>query len=92
VRFNHLSTPMALTRFGGGSEDVDPKYQKTCKGTSDVAKCIAANIIANLDYGVLHGARLRTCLLRVSKNAHIYSGTDDSATDVQCPNTNRSYL
>lgn len=53
VRFLHLSTPIALTRYSGGDTDVDPKYNATCKGTSDVSTCIAANILANLDYGVL---------------------------------------
>eukprot|EP01043_Picozoa_sp_COSAG02_P061135 COSAG02_NODE_8146_length_2690_cov_3.119259_1_plen_740_part_00 len=53
VRFLHLSTPIALTRYSGGDTDIDPKYNATCKGTSDVSTCIAANILANLDYGVL---------------------------------------
>ena len=51
VRFLHLSTPIALTRYSGGDTDIDPKYNATCAGTSDVSTCIAANIIANLDYG-----------------------------------------
>eukprot|EP01046_Picozoa_sp_COSAG06_P035128 COSAG06_NODE_3741_length_4955_cov_47.397309_6_plen_221_part_00 len=53
VRFLHLSTPIALTRYSGGDSDIDPKYNATCAGTSDVSTCLAANIIANLDYGVL---------------------------------------
>lgn len=52
VRFMHLSTPIALTRESGLVTDIDPKYNDTCK-TSDVNTCLAQNIIANLDYGVL---------------------------------------
>ena len=32
---------------------LQPRYNATCAGTSDVSTCLAANIIANLDYGVL---------------------------------------
>lgn len=52
VRFMHLSTPIALTRESGLVTDIDPKYNDTCKN-SDLNKCLAQNIIANLDYGVL---------------------------------------
>lgn len=52
VRFMHLSTPIALTRESGLVTDIDPKYNATCK-TADINICIAENIRANLDYGVL---------------------------------------
>jgi hypothetical protein len=53
ARFMHLSTPIALTRDSSQTSDLDPKYQETCHNTKDVAACLSANIIANLDYGVL---------------------------------------
>jgi hypothetical protein len=53
VRFMHLSTPIALTRDTSQSSDSDPKYQATCTGTTGKTACVAANILANLDFGVL---------------------------------------
>jgi hypothetical protein len=66
VRFQHLSTPIALTKDMSQTNDVDPKYQATCNGTHDVTTCVSDNVIANLDFGVLScecSALRRSCSL-----------------------------